>query len=171
MENRAKHLVFLGCGLLCAAALVVAVASAPSAAEGPQAGASAPDASTANFPVASGARLAGDGKQTRFILDLDRKIEFRAFPLADPYRVVVDIPQVNFQLAAGTGSAGRGLVKAFPYGPAMPGGSRGVVDLTGPVKIAKSYVTGAAPRQPLRLSLVYAMSECTRCISAARPAP
>ena len=110
MENRAKHLVFLGCGLLCAAALVVAVASAPSAAEGPQAGASAPDASTANFPVASGARLAGDGKQTRFILDLDRKIEFRAFPLADPYRVVVDIPQVNFQLAAGTGSAGRGLV-------------------------------------------------------------
>ena len=128
MENRAKHLVFLGCGLLCAAALVVAVASAPSAAEGPQAGASAPDASTANFPVASGARLAGDGKQTRFILDLDRKIEFRAFPLADPYRVVVDIPQVNFQLAAGTGSAGRGLVKAFRYGAPPHGGCAAGID-------------------------------------------
>ena len=79
MENRAKHLVFLGCGLLCAAALALGVASAPSAAEGPQdsqpaqaVGASA--ASAPNFPVASGARLAGDDEQTRFILDLDRKI-------------------------------------------------------------------------------------------------
>ena len=51
-----------------------------------------------NFPIASDARLAGDAKQTRFVLDLDKTIQFRAFALADPYRVVVDIPQVNFQL-------------------------------------------------------------------------
>ena len=42
-----------------------------------------------------------------------RPIQFRAFALADPYRVVVDIPQVNFQLAAGTGvgraRAGQGV--------------------------------------------------------------
>ena len=169
MENRAKHLVFLGCGLLCAAALVVAVASAPSAAEGPQAGASAPDASTANFPVASGARLAGDGKQTRFILDLDRKIEFRAFPLADPYRVVVDIPQVNFQLAAGTASAGRGLVKAFRYGLVMPGGSRIVFDLTGPVKIANSYVLDAANGQPPRLVLDFEEVDRTSFVQSLAP--
>ncbi|HEY0235894.1 MAG TPA: N-acetylmuramoyl-L-alanine amidase, partial [Afipia sp.] len=41
------------------------------------------------LPVASDARIAGDDKQTRFILDLDRKIDVRAFVLADPYRVVV----------------------------------------------------------------------------------
>src|SRR3954447_17761986 len=82
-----------------------------------------------NFPIASDARLAGDGKQTRFILDLDKPIQFRAFALADPYRVVVDIPQVGFELAAGTGIAGRGLVKAFRYGLVMPGGSRIVFDL------------------------------------------
>ena len=56
------------------------------------------------FPIASDARLAGDDKLTRFILDLDNTVPFRAFPLADPYRVVVDIPQVNFQLPAGAGS-------------------------------------------------------------------
>jgi N-acetylmuramoyl-L-alanine amidase len=106
-----------------------------------------------SFPVASDARLAGDGKQTRFILDLDRKIEFRAFPLADPYRIVVDVPQVNFQLAAGTGATGRGLVKAFRYGLVMPGGSRIVFDLTGPAKIANSYVLDAANGQPPRLVL------------------
>ncbi len=105
------------------------------------------------FPIASDARLAGDAKQTRFILDLDNTVPFRAFPLADPYRVVIDIPQVNFQLPAGAGSAGRGLIKAFRYGLVMPGGSRIVFDLTGPAKIAKSYVLEAANGQPSRLVL------------------
>ncbi|WP_166294892.1 N-acetylmuramoyl-L-alanine amidase [Bradyrhizobium sp. 2S1] len=174
MASRANHLVFLGCGLLCTAALVFAVASAPSAAEGPQGGAStpaasAPAANAPNFPVASGARLAGDDKQTRFILDLDRKIEFRAFPLADPYRVVVDIPQVNFQLAAGTGSAGRGLVKAFRYGLVMPGGSRIVFDLAGPVKIANSYVLDAANGQPPRLVLDFEAVDRTAFVQSLAP--
>jgi N-acetylmuramoyl-L-alanine amidase len=105
------------------------------------------------FPVASGARLAGDSKQTRFVLDLDKTIQFSAFALADPYRVVVDMPQVSFQLATGTGTAGRGLVKAFRYGLVMPGGSRIVFDLTGPAKIANSYVLDAANGQPPRLVL------------------
>jgi len=106
-----------------------------------------------NFPVASGARLAGDSKQTRFVLDLDKTIQFSAFALADPYRVVVDMPQVSFQLAAGTGTAGRGLIKAFRYGLVMPGGSRIVFDLTGPAKIANSYLLDAANGQPPRLVL------------------
>ena len=106
-----------------------------------------------NFPIASDARLAGDAKQTRFVLDLDKTIQFRAFALADPYRVVVDIPQVSFRLPAGTGTAGRGLVKAFRYGLVMPGGSRIVFDLTGPARIANSYVLEAANGQPPRLVL------------------
>nr|WP_249794323.1 N-acetylmuramoyl-L-alanine amidase [Bradyrhizobium sp. BRP56] len=161
----------MGCGLFCAATSVFAVAGAPSAAEGPQNGPPAPPAASApNFPVASGARLAGDAKQTRFILDLDRKIEFRAFPLADPYRVVVDIPQVDFQLAAGTGSAGRGLVKAFRYGLVMPGGSRIVFDLTGPVKIANSYVLDAANGQPPRLVLDFEEVDRTSFVQSLAPA-
>ena len=104
-----------------------------------------------DFPVASDVRLAGDAKQTRFILDLDKTIQFRAFALADPYRVVVDIPQVNFQLPAGAGQQGRGLIKAFRYGLVMPGGSRIVFDLTGPARIANSYVLDAANGQPPRL--------------------
>jgi N-acetylmuramoyl-L-alanine amidase len=110
-----------------------------------------PATPTSDFPIASDARLAGDSKKTRFVLDLDKSIQFRAFALADPYRVVVDIPQVNFQLAAGTGTAGRGLIKAFRYGLVMPGGSRIVFDLTGPAKVANSYVLDAANGQPPRL--------------------
>src|SRR5205823_10839659 len=97
--------------------------------------------------------LAGDSKQTRLVLDLDKTSPFRAFALADPYRMVVDIPQVSFQLPAGVGAGGRGLVKAFRYGMVMPGGSRIVFDLTGPAKIAGSYVLDAANGQPSRLVL------------------
>ena len=112
MANRASHRVLLGSGLLCVAALLCVDTVAPSAAQGPSAGPSAPTpVAASNFPIASDARLAGDGKQTRFILDLDKPIQFRAFALADPYRVVVDIPQVSFKLAAGTGAAGRGWSK------------------------------------------------------------
>ncbi len=105
------------------------------------------------FPVASEARLAGDDKQTRFILDLDRKIPVAAFALADPYRVVLDVPQVRFDLAKGTGSEGRGLIKAFRYGLVMAGGSRIVFDLAAPARIAKVEVLEAANGQPARLVL------------------
>ncbi len=103
------------------------------------------------FPVATDVRLAGDAKQTRFILDLDRKIDLRAFALANPYRVVLDIPQVTFNLTPGIGTQGRGLIKAFRYGLVMPGGSRIVFDLSGPAKIEKSYVLDAENGQPARL--------------------
>jgi N-acetylmuramoyl-L-alanine amidase len=147
LASRANHRFLLGCALLCAAALPCSDATIVGAAEG-----QAPiAAASADFPIAADARLAGDAKQTRFVLDLDKTIQFRAFALADPYRVVVDIPQVSFQLPAGTGAAGRGLVKAFRYGLVMPGGSRIVFDLTGPAKIASASVLDAANGQPPRL--------------------
>jgi N-acetylmuramoyl-L-alanine amidase len=134
---------------VCAAALLCSEATILAAAEG----SSTNPVAASNFPIASDARLAGDGKQTRFVLDLDKTIQFRAFALADPYRVIVDIPQVSFQLPAGAGTTGRGLIKAFRYGLVMPGGSRIVFDLTGPARIAKSYVLPAANGQPPRLVL------------------
>lgn len=103
------------------------------------------------LPIASDARIAGDEKQTRFILDLDRKIDVRAFVLSDPYRLVVDIPQTTFNLPAGSGTSGRGLIRSFRYGMVMPGASRVVIDLTGPSKVDKSYVLDGANDQPPRL--------------------
>jgi N-acetylmuramoyl-L-alanine amidase len=157
VASRANHHVLLGSALLCAAALACSGVTWAHAAGGqaqapPDVESQAP-ATAPGFPVASDARLAGDAKQTRFVLDLDKTIPFRAFALDDPYRIVVDIPQVNFHLPAGTGANGRGLVKAFRYGLVMPGGSRLVFDLTGPAKIANSYMLDAANDQPPRLVL------------------
>jgi N-acetylmuramoyl-L-alanine amidase len=101
--------------------------------------------------IANDARLAGDDKQTRLVLDLSRKIDMRAFTLPDPYRVVIDIPQVNFQLPPKTGEHGRGLIKAFRYGLVMQGGSRIVIDVTGPVRVAKAFVLDPVEGQPARM--------------------
>jgi N-acetylmuramoyl-L-alanine amidase len=102
-------------------------------------------------PVASEARLAGDDKQTRLVIDLTRKIDVRAFTIADPYRVVIDIPQVNFQFPAKTGEHGRGIVKAFRFGVVMKGRSRIVIDVAGPVRVSRAFVVDPAEGQPARL--------------------
>jgi N-acetylmuramoyl-L-alanine amidase len=103
--------------------------------------------------IASDLRIGGDDKQTRFVVDLNRKIDLAAFALADPYRVVVDLPQVNFKLPAKAGAHSRGLVQAFRYGLIMQGGSRIVLDTKGPVRIEKAFVLDAAEGQPARLVL------------------
>ena len=138
MAVRAASWAFLG--LLCAAAA--------SAAERPPA-ASAAD----SFPVATDARLAGDESHTRFVMDFSRTIDLHAFTLADPYRVVIDIPQVIFRLPPKTGESGRGLIKAFRFGLVMQGGSRLVFDLAKPVRIEKASVIEAAEGDPARLLL------------------
>jgi N-acetylmuramoyl-L-alanine amidase len=155
LASRANHRILLGSALLCAAAFLCSDINLVEADEGPLAS----PALASGFPVASDARLAGDASQTRFVLDLDKTVPFRAFALADPYRVVVDVPQIDFELPAGTGTAGRGLIKAFRYGLVMPGGSRIVFDLTGPAKIANSYVLEAANGQPSRLVLEFAETD------------
>ena len=110
-------------------------------------------AATDSYPVASDVRLGGDATQTRFVMDLDRKIDLHVFTLADPYRLVLDIPQVTFQLPPHAGEAGRGLIKAFRFGLVMPGGSRMVFDLVKPVRVDKAFVMDAAAGSPARLVL------------------
>jgi N-acetylmuramoyl-L-alanine amidase len=103
------------------------------------------------FPVATDARLGGDASRTRLIMDLSRTVDVAAFTLADPYRVVVDLPQITFQMPAKTGASPRGLVKAFRYGLVMQGGSRIVIDTTGPVRVEKAFVLDSVDKQPARL--------------------
>ncbi len=128
-------------------------AAEPSGAAGP------PGRGPNDFPVASEARLGGDDAQTRLIVDLNRKIDIHAFTLANPYRVVIDMPQVTFQLPAKAGEVGRGLIKAFRFGLVMQGGSRIVIDLARPARVDKAFVIDAANDQPARLVLELAATD------------
>src|SRR5262245_9071183 len=117
----------------------------------PSAAQSAARAPAALFPVATDTRVGGDDNLTRFVIDFSRKVDLHAFTLADPYRVVIDLPQVTFNLPPKTGESGRGLVKAFRFGLVMQGGSRIVLDVNKPVKIEKAFSLDAQGGQPARL--------------------
>jgi N-acetylmuramoyl-L-alanine amidase len=101
--------------------------------------------------VALDARLGGDEQKTRLVVDLSRKIEISAFTLADPYRVIVDLPDVSFDLPAAAGRLGRGLVTSYRYGLIGPGKARIVLDTRGPVAIDRSFVLAEFDDQPARL--------------------
>jgi N-acetylmuramoyl-L-alanine amidase len=136
-----------------AARLAFAIGAALLAFFGAEARLRASSAPASGFPVATDVRLGGDGEQTRFVVDLSRRVGINAFILADPYRVVIDLPQVAFQLPRKAGQHGRGLIKAFRYGLVMLGGSRIVIDLNGPARIDKAFSLDAAQGQPARLVL------------------
>jgi N-acetylmuramoyl-L-alanine amidase len=130
---------------LCGVVLVVGIAPAAAVDR------AAPRASAEDYPAVSEARLMGDETRTRFVADLSRTIDLAAFTLADPYRVVIDLPQLTFRLPAKAGESGRGLVKAFRFGLVMQGGSRIVLDVTGPVRVDKAFVLDPLEGQPARL--------------------
>ncbi|MFG1298798.1 N-acetylmuramoyl-L-alanine amidase [Xanthobacter sp. V3C-3] len=118
--------------------------AAPPAAQAAPADAAAP-------AVVRDARLAGDAKRTRLVLDLDRAAEFRAFTLADPYRVILDLPDVSFALRPDPGQQKRGLVSAYRFGVFAPGKARMVLEASGPVAIDKAFLLDPVDDQPARL--------------------
>jgi N-acetylmuramoyl-L-alanine amidase len=101
--------------------------------------------------VANAARVAGDRERTRFIADLSKKVDVHVFALGNPYRVIVDAPDVHFQMPDGLGKEKRGLVTAYRYGLFAPGKARIVIDVSGPFLIDKAFVLESRDDQPARL--------------------
>ena len=144
MVIQAVRLAFFG-ALIAGIGLAVDAAAAPAAGD--------------SLPIATDARVGGDDTQTRFIVDLSRKIDLHVFTLADPYRVVLDIPQVTFRLPPKAGETGRGLIKAFRFGLVMAAGSRIVIDLAKPARVDEAFVVDAADGAPARLVLDLAATD------------
>ncbi len=112
-------------------------------------------------PVITGARVAGDDTRTRFVLDMDRQVTPAISALASPYRLIIDLPEVAFSISTDSGKTGRGLIADWRFGLFAVGKSRVVMDLTGPVKVDKTFFLPAVDDQPARLvvDLVRASAE------------
>ncbi len=102
-------------------------------------------------PVATGARVGGDEVRTRFVADLTMPVGYTVYVLPDPYRVMIDLPGVRFDLPPDAGRRTRGLIAEYRYGEVEPGRSRIVIDTTGPVLIEKSFVVEPQAGQPARI--------------------
>jgi len=90
-------------------------------------------------------------RRGRFVADMTGAIDISVFTLSDPYRVIIDIPEVRFGIREEQGHTGRGLFTAFRFGQISPGQSRIVLDLAGPVSIANAFVVPPEGNQPARL--------------------
>jgi N-acetylmuramoyl-L-alanine amidase len=86
--------------------------------------------------VAVDARAGAAQGMARLTVRMSRAALATAFVMEKPDRLVVELPEVNFQMPAGTGRKGAGLISSFRFGLFAPGRSRIVIDLAEPALLA-----------------------------------
>lgn len=90
----------------------------------------------AAIPV-SGVRLGGNAENTRLVLEVGSAPSHATFNLADPYRIVFDFPEFDWQVASEKMPAPTGLIRGLRAGLFRPGTYRLVLDLGGPAEVAR----------------------------------
>lgn len=111
----------------------------------------------------TGATAQRSAATAKFVFDLNRPVQVEAYVLADPDRVVVELPETSFLIDPAIGRAaaqGKGepppLVPSFRFGQFAKGRSRIVFDLSGPARIAKAAAetteSGGAARLVVELA-------------------
>jgi N-acetylmuramoyl-L-alanine amidase len=108
---------------------------------------------SAEPPAGPATELKGDRSRTRFIIALERPVEFGVQTLRNPNRIWIDLPDVAFALPAEPTGAPVGLVKSFRGGQSAPGKARVVIDLTGPVIVENAAVQKSADGRGANLVL------------------
>jgi N-acetylmuramoyl-L-alanine amidase len=103
---------------------------------------------------ATDVRLIDAGRSTTFEITMSEGLTAHVFTLANPYRVILDLPDLTFRLDPAAGQKGAGLVSAFRYGLFAERKSRVVIDTTGPVKIASAAMTRPGGGKAVKLAVV-----------------
>lgn len=67
-------------------------------------------------------------------ISLSKAVQASAFALERPDRIIVDLPEVNFQLGDEAGRKPSGLIRSFRFGLFSAGKSRMVIDLAQPAQ-------------------------------------
>jgi N-acetylmuramoyl-L-alanine amidase len=132
-----------------------------------------PSAADATPTVAISAEVSNEGAKTQLRVTLSRPVPVHAFLMQRPDRVIVDLPDVNFQLPTESGQKRSGLIASFRYGVFAPGRSRMVLDLAQPAVVARLEVaTDADGIAQLVLELVRTDRQAFRkAVEATEPEP
>ncbi|MFQ5958165.1 MAG: N-acetylmuramoyl-L-alanine amidase [Alphaproteobacteria bacterium] len=129
-----------------------------------------PDVARAK-PAVTGLRLGVHTDVTRVVLDLTGSLDYTVFTLPDPYRVVIDLPEVEWRMPAKTIPAGRGVVQRLRYGLFQPGTSRLVLDVAAPVAVRKMFILRPTADFGYRLVLDLAAVTAEEFRRQGRPSP
>ncbi|WP_247887139.1 N-acetylmuramoyl-L-alanine amidase [Azospirillum sp. SYSU D00513] len=127
---------------------------------------------TAALPLAApkpsvlGARLGIHPDKTRFVLELSESVPFTVAVLSDPYRVVVDLPDMAWPGSAPV-YGGKGLIKRYAFNASELGGRRLVLETDGPVRVREAFLL--PPKEGYGPRFVLDVERGSR--SDVRPAP
>jgi N-acetylmuramoyl-L-alanine amidase len=102
-------------------------------------------------PVVTDVRVSQRASKTRVVFEFTRDLDFKVFILANPHRVVVDMPEVGWQLPARPLPSRVGVFETLRYGLYKPGSSRIVVDLRKPAVVKKAFLMKPAGAHKYRL--------------------
>ncbi len=94
----------------------------------------------ASVPIVTDIRVGQHPDKTRIVVDLSDSVNFSIFTLADPYRIVIDLPEVDWQLPFGSGQRSVGQVQNIRYNLFKSGTSRLVLDLSQPQEIDSTQI-------------------------------
>ena len=97
-------------------------------------------AATATEPVVMNVRIGEHQDRTRFVIELSDPVKLRVFTLANPNRVVIDMPEVLWRLNGPQKPTSNGAIKSYRYGLFRPGNARFVIDLNMAVTAAEPLI-------------------------------
>ena len=97
--------------------------------------------------VVKNLRLGVHDAKTRIVMDVKGPISYEYFLLANPYRLVLDMLEVDFELNPALRNLTGGIL-GYRFGLLKPGISRVVIDLSKPVLVDKHFIIkpGAKPQ-------------------------
>jgi len=92
------------------------------------------------LPMVMSARIGEHDDRTRLVIELSDPVNLRSFVLANPDRVVIDMPEVTWRIGAPPRPSGFGAIKSYRYGQFRAGNARMVIDLNQPVTVSDALV-------------------------------
>lgn len=154
--------------LACGLAFGVPVAGQPKSPPAPL-----PAVTTLKPPVATDGEIAVTPEKTVLSVMLANQMPLKLAVMTKPDRVIVELPEVNFQLPPDFGRKPQGLIRSARFGLFAPGRSRIVIELAAPA-LPKAEVSeilgGAAFRLALSLDPVSA-DTFQKAVQASAPLP
>lgn len=102
-------------------------------------------------PAVSVIRVGEHPDKTRLVLELSEAPNYRVFLLPNPYRVVIDLPELDWSVPESRIPRGRGVIEALRFGLFAPGTSRVVLDVKRPVLIKSVFVIPPRDGRPHRM--------------------
>ena len=114
---------------------------------------------------------------TRLVFDITGPVDANAWPMNDPARMIVDLPDVAFGIEPSDGHVvghvdghlvGSTLVRAFRFGQFAPGRARIVIDLKAPARVVR--VASETAASGARLIIELAPTSTARFVADAQAA-